>query len=470
MVFETSPWEGSKKKLYQERRLIQEKRKQPGVSFPSAAKQEHLFIVRIDLRSEAIYDVEVTRKGLKDLCNFMREIDRDIVKLEELADDGSVHMYPLSRYNFTFTIGFGHGFFEKLKINREKCPSGLYPMPNHYELADEHPYVLEQSDIILQLGSTKDFVNRWVFQNDIYQRVLKNDQEEYRLEHDIQAEKSPAIHDIESAVNRWAVITDTHSGFQRMDGRNLMGFNDGISNPDRLNNEVVWIPSNNENERYADGTYMVFQKIEHDLEMWRKLDVTQQEKWVGRSKGTGLLLGTLSRKEDQKLACECFSADPQIQNAARNKLKELLREQMDPDKEFFKEDNPAYENIRRECPVWSHVRKSNPRGSGKSPKKVIYRRGYLFMTDNQEGQTSSGLLFICFQRDIRNGFEYIKKNFLNNKNFPVINIGKEGLAGPSNTGGKGFKEFSATRVLGGGYYFVPPIPNKDIGDVVEQFF
>ena len=37
---------------------------------------------------------------------------------------------------------------------------------------------------------------------------------------------------------------------------------------------------------------------------------------------------------------------------------------------------------------------------------------------------SSGLLFICFQRDIQNGFEYIKKKLLNNKNFPVPEVRK----------------------------------------------
>jgi len=29
------------------------------------------------------------------------------------------------------------------------------------------------------------------------------------------------------------------------------------------------------------------------------------------------------------------------------------------------------------------------------------------------------LAFICFQRNFKNAFENIKKNFLNNKNFPV---------------------------------------------------
>ena len=81
-----------------------------------------------------------------------------------------------------------------------------------------------------------------------------------------------------------------------------MGFLDGISQPERLRNDVIWTTESDETGTLIDGTYMVFQKIERDLERWEKLGVREQERWVGRSKGTGLLLGTLSRDEDEKLA------------------------------------------------------------------------------------------------------------------------------------------------------------------------
>jgi hypothetical protein len=34
-------------------------------------------------------------------------------------------------------------------------------------------------------------------------------------------------------------------------------------------------------------------------------------------------------------------------------------------------------------------------------------------------RTVSGLIFVSFQREIENSFEFIKKNWLNNKNFPT---------------------------------------------------
>ena len=36
------------------------------------------------------------------------------------------------------------------------------------------------------------------------------------------------------------VLPISTAGFQRMDGKNLLGFNDGISNPFRLSNDVIW--------------------------------------------------------------------------------------------------------------------------------------------------------------------------------------------------------------------------------------
>jgi Dyp-type peroxidase family len=299
-----------------------------------------------------------------------------------------------------------------------------------------------------------------------------------------------------------------------------MGFDDGISNPDRLQNNIVWTADDDERS-LVDGTYMVFQKIYHDLEQWRTLSITEQEKWVGRSKATGLLIGTLSKEDDEKLALDCRSPNPVVKRKARLMLKRLLSEQKDPENKLFDEK----ESIRLECPVWSHVRKSNPRAEGGLKSRIIYRRGYLFMEDTQGGKVFSGLLFICFQKNITEGFEYIKRNFLNNVNFPVPeirmnftkqesayrhrygryteselaesseinklarewpkqfmelltearmenaqNTGREGLAGPSKLGINPTGFFPATLALGGGYYFIPPIPSKNTSEIGQQFF
>jgi len=41
--------------------------------------------------------------------------------------------------------------------------------------------------------------------------------------------------------------------------------------------------------------------MEHDLERWQNMDEERQELWIGRSKGTGLLLGTIPRMKTTSL-------------------------------------------------------------------------------------------------------------------------------------------------------------------------
>ena len=78
----------------------------------------------------------------------------------------------------------------------------------------------------------------------------------------------------------------------------MQGFNDGVSNPKpgddfpaihKNFDNIVFVGKNDETAELAGGTYMVFQKIEHDLDQWRGLSLDEQQEWVGRSKGTGLL-------------------------------------------------------------------------------------------------------------------------------------------------------------------------------------
>ena len=195
------------------------------------------------------------------------------------------------------------------------------------------------------------------------------------------------------------------------------------------------------------------------------------------------------------------------------KWKMLYDQQKDPEVKFYDPARTQFKGIQVECPVWSHVRKANPRQADGAANVLIFRRGYLFIDQCENGKSNSGLLFICFQRDIENGFEYIKKKFLNNKDFPVPkprrnfnptelqkrrqqgrltqaelqmsrnnitakltidddtqNTGMDGLSGPSENGVYPQGQFPIATTIGGGYYFIPPIPNKKISEISEQFF
>lgn len=550
-------------RIQKENNLKTEKIKQPGIGFPSATEQQHLLIIRLNLApkprdSKLDIDIETERRktireGLKRLCRLFERIDQGIHKINVIDDNGN-RLVALSEFSFSATIGFGFGFFKKLNIDENKCPKKLREMPDHNGLGDPTPYTMSQTDLIIQLGSSNDFVNHWVLENSIQppdetEGISSDNQDKHDVS-SLQLENL-GTPDIVTAITGWAIITDVNTGFQRVDGRNLQGFNDGVSNPRRLSplfDKIVWtnIPQDN----FKDGTYMVFQKIEHDLDQWRELELDEQEEWVGRSKGTGLLLGTLKEDEDRDLGKKL--SDPTIDPSERAKaLAELHRyfdpnnpdeDQSNPQTRFFdhkdsKDPNsqPQHGEIPLKCPAWAHVRKANPRQEdslskateGEFPQKLIFRRGYPYIEKGLNEKTRSGLLFICFQNDIENGFEFIKKALFNNKKFPVPgqrktftnqemakrhsqgrftlnelnsltleqrellglqndecfaeakktaenedtqNTGREGLAGPSELGVVPTGEFLAIVPLGGGYYFVPPIPNQKLADIGEQFF
>jgi deferrochelatase/peroxidase EfeB len=117
--------------------------------------------------------------------------------------------------------------------------------------------------------------------------------------------------------------------------------------------DIVWTTKQDEGDNLKDGTYMVFQKIEHDLDQWRQLSLAQQEDWVGRKKITGLLKGTLSDEEDKILGQNLNSPNDRVREEAQKKLKELTNQQRDPSTRFY--DDVKFKNA---VPAWSHITKA----------------------------------------------------------------------------------------------------------------
>ena len=514
---------GNHTALRRDRKLRQhfkESHRQNGIEIPRPGQQQHVLIIRLDIFS-AFDDSGNTdqfqttvRQGLKKLCSIFDHLDTGAKKIDYLESAGYLSRKRAKYFNFSSTVGFGIGFFEKLSIAPEKWPRKLKAMPDYSTLLDIVPYSLVQTDLIIQLASTSDIVNRFVFDNPLKFAQNKEDPNNSEL-------------DILTAIRGWATVNDIHIGFQRIDGRNLMGFYDGLSNPrpgsGDLFDRVVWTTEGDEHESLKDGTYMVFQKIQHDLDQWQALSVEEQEEWVGRNKETGLLLGT-PENDDQEFIKALRNDDW----AAKRRLRKLIREQSNPETPFY--DKSIFSN---NVPAWSHARKANPRQNKNEKgirveKKIIFRRGYPFMEPGPNNRTVTGLLFISFQRDIANTFEFIKKKFLNNKNFPTPErrrftkqerdrrhsqgrfsareldhlmsdsshlkqlgmvsddmfreireqtdnhdaqcTGREGLSGPSELGVTATAGFLAIIPFGGGYYFIPPIPNTGISDIGQQFF
>lgn len=78
-------------------------------------------------------------------------------------------------------------------------------------------------------------------------------------------------------------IADETQGFRYFDERDLLGFVDGTANPigsDLTPTAVI----DDEDPRFAGGSYVVAQKYLHDMDAWKSLTVEQQEAVMGRTK------------------------------------------------------------------------------------------------------------------------------------------------------------------------------------------
>lgn len=89
---------------------------------------------------------------------------------------------------------------------------------------------------------------------------------------------------------------------------------------------------------------------------------------------------------------------------------------------------------QEKCPFAAHIRKMNPRGDfagiadpkqAINPHRVI-RRGIQYgpeVTEHEKKHNKTekdrGLLFVCYQSNLANGFQFLQKSWANNVDFPV---------------------------------------------------
>ncbi|MDV6230121.1 iron uptake transporter deferrochelatase/peroxidase subunit [Rhodococcus cercidiphylli] len=145
--------------------------------------------------------------------------------------------------------------------------------------------------------------------------------------------------------------------------RNLFGFKDGTANlkaeDPTLLNDNVWVSADDDQEWMAGGSYLVARRIRMLIESWDRTTLKEQERVIGRSKGTGAPLG----QKDE------FDA--------------LDFESQGPEGTFI--DKTA------------HVRLASKENLG---GVQLLRRGYNF-TDGSDGfgHLDAGLFFIAYCRD-----------------------------------------------------------------------
>ncbi|GAA0809710.1 Dyp-type peroxidase [Spirilliplanes yamanashiensis] len=192
---------------------------------------------------------------------------------------------------------------------------------------------------------------------------------------------------------RMAGFSDVRpAGMGRPVATNLFGFTEGHSNPPTT--DVARVGSGQGEPLWAvGGSYQVVRIIRFATALWDRDPVERQEQMIGRRRDGRWLDGTAADADP------LFAADPH----------------------------------GRRTPLDSHVRRANPRTG---PPPPMLRRGFSFRGTDRAGRTEEGMLFIAFQRDIRDGFEAVQHRLAGER------LGRYVLT------------------VGGGYFFVPP-PGHD---------
>ena len=164
------------------------------------------------------------------------------------------------------------------------------------------------------------------------------------------------------------------------------------------------------------GTFMVYRPMQQHVDVFdsyvddeaRRLDRDREllrAKIVGRwSDGTPLTLGP--ERPDVTVATD------------RRRANDFLYQQQGED---YWGDRDGHA-----CPLGAHIRRSNPRdglpgGGERTMRHRIIRRGMPY--GDREGDAEKGLVFVCFSASIRDGFEFIQREWLNSGN--SFGLGRE---------------------------------------------
>lgn len=156
---------------------------------------------------------------------------------------------------------------------------------------------------------------------------------------------------------------------------NLLGFKDGTANPDThqqtLMNKILWVNGAHREPAWAKhGSYQAIRLIRFRVEFWDRTPLQEQEAIFGRHRDSGAPLGLRNEHDDPD-----YASDPE----------------------------------GKRIPLDSHIRLANPR-TPETEKNLILRRGYSYSSGiTGSGQLDMGLLFVCYQADLKEGFIAVQK-------------------------------------------------------------
>jgi Dyp-type peroxidase family len=397
---------------------------------------EHLLLASLGFLQREADPARAAFEGLSALVE--RELSSQLDPPEtETGELGFEDDYD--RAHLTITLGISLAGYECLGVEASERPHDLRTIP-WPQLVDEDqvPPQSTEGDLVLQICADSLY---------ICEHVLR------RVQHDLGAQFGVLAAFIGS--QRYSSRAGRTS---RREGRALIGFLDGTSNlnprDDEDDAELVFVdpdavpgypanppaeppaepnpygtvesapgphfppdlspPPESEPDWTTDGTYMTVRISSFPAPSWDGQPFAEQQETIGRFKHSGAALD--------------LSDDPSLLEAPPH----------------FAED-PTDKDVA----ITAHIRKANPRGQGTTDEqRRIFRRGYPLIAGGA-GDLQRGLIFISFARSISSQFEFIVRGWIRNPDFPEPGSGVDDL----------FGRLGET-ILGGGYYFVPPLEKK----------
>jgi deferrochelatase/peroxidase EfeB len=343
---------------------------QAGILTP---RQPQAVFVSLDAIADRVEDLGDALRTLSVRSRFLTAGGTPPPVLDGLTTDSGILGPSFPPDRLTVTIGLGASLFDGRYGLGGKQPRALKPMrtfPN-----DQLDPAFCHGDVLVQLCSGSIDTNVHALRD--LMRATRG-----------------------ALTARWKIEAfvppDRSQRGEPQTGRNLLGFKDGISNPDvgaRDEMErLVWVGS--EEPSWArGGSYAVVRIIRNRVEFWDRVSLREQELMIGRFKDTG---GPLTGGgEDGKLD---FAGDPDGEG----------------------------------IPLDAHIRLANPRDRKTDAERVL-RRSYNYTRGLDEaGQLDQGLVFASYQRHIERQFEAIQERLIDE---PLVDY---------------------VIPTGGGYFFLPP--------------
>lgn len=391
----------------------------PGIDTPPA---DHLALIKADIASD---DREEALRALQSLNTILT----DLAALQGLSSPLNVSSHS---WDTTALVGFSARFFKgpfaQERDTRKRAtrfaittpvPPGLQLMyarndDRFAELRTEALIGEKESDLIIACESS----------------------DQVRLDQLVSQIVALACH---SKLR----CKSTHWGARLEDGRDHLGFKDGVSNlqdvraqhAERYRRYVYVHDGEAGTPAYDGGTYLVFRKYREHL-----------ARWFAAEAGP----------------CEQSGVCQTIRNARERIIGRSCQSHLVIDGQTGEYLPPEFDEAQGARAFdASHIRKANPRGKGKTnfgasvlvKDARILRRGFPFTDISlQTGEKTQGLLFLCFQSNIQQrGFEFIHNEWL----MSAFMGGRDPLLDPD----AGFIE-----PIDGCYYFIPPV-HQFPGDV-----